>query len=152
VRAVIGDPRPSPGSGDPELSKGRGRIRVAHLGQIGRPGPGVQLVEKRVVARVGLRLRDPARRVANIAKLDGRGRAGLLAGRLDIAVTERAPRELRIDLPRLILCVQYVHFSMTPLARTVTSGFIASLRMSGVSLVKLKKIEAANLVGQLFEQ
>ena len=36
---------------------------------------------------------------------------------------------------RLIRCVQYVHFSITPLARTVTSGFIASWRTLGVSLV-----------------
>ena len=34
---------------------------------------------------------------------------------------------------------------MTPLARTVTSGFIASLRMSGVSLVKLKKLKRRTL-------
>ena len=46
---------------------------------------------------------------------------------------------------RLILCVQYVHFSITPLARTVTSGFIASRRMSGVSLVKLKKLNRRTL-------
>src|SRR4030095_14839913 len=73
-------------------------IRVTHLGQIGRPGFGVQLLEQRVVARVGLRLRDPARRVPKISELDRRGRAGLLAGRLDIAVTERAPCDLSIDL------------------------------------------------------
>ena len=73
-------------------------IRVAHLGQIGRPGLGVQLVEERVVARIGLRLHDPARLVPKISELDRRGGAGLLAGRLDVAVTKLAPRELRIDL------------------------------------------------------
>ena len=81
-------------------------IRVAHLGQIGRPGLGVQLLEERVVARIGLRLHDPARPVANISELDRRGGAGLLAGRLDVAVMKLAPRELRIDLRPLIRCVQ----------------------------------------------
>src|SRR4030095_7649836 len=54
--------------------------------------------EQRVVARVGLRLRDAAGCIANIAKLDGRGGTGLLAGGLDVAVTKLAPGELRIDL------------------------------------------------------
>src|SRR4030095_12985682 len=74
------------------------RVRVAHLGEIGRPRLGVQLLEQRVVARVGLRLRDTAGCIANIAKLDGRGGARLLAGRPDVAVTKLAAPEVRIDL------------------------------------------------------
>src|SRR4029079_1943985 len=74
------------------------RVRVAHLGQVRRPGLGVQLVEERVVAPVGLRTGDPARAVAKIAELDGLGGAGMLAGRLDVAVTQLTARELRIDL------------------------------------------------------
>ena len=74
-------------------------IRVAHLFQVRRPGPGVELVEERVVARIGFRLHDPARRITKIAELDGRGGARLLAGGLDVAVTKRAPCQLRVDLP-----------------------------------------------------
>jgi len=41
---------------------------------------------------------------------------------------------------------------MTPRERTVTSGFWRSFRLSGVSLVKLKKLNRRTLYGQLFEQ
>src|SRR5262245_17285481 len=68
-------------------------IRIAHLRQISRPGFGVQLVEERVVARIRLRLHDPARSVAKIAELDRRRGAGLLTGRLDVAITKLAPGE-----------------------------------------------------------
>ena len=73
-------------------------IRVAHLRQIGRPGLGVELFEQRVVARIGLRLHHAARSVPKISELDRRGRAGLLAGRFDVAVTKLASGKPRVDL------------------------------------------------------
>jgi hypothetical protein len=52
----------------------------------------------------------------------------------------------------LIRCTQYEHFSITPRARTETSGFMASFRMSGVSFGEVVEIEVTHLIGQLFEQ
>ena len=122
-------------------------IRIAHLGQIGRPRPGVQLLEERVVARVGLRLRDPARRVANIAKLDRRGGAGLLAGRLDVAVTKLAPRELRIDL-RPVDPLRAVGALLHDAARADRDVRVhRELEDVGRVLGEVEEVEAAHLVG-----
>src|SRR5688572_17322852 len=49
-------------------------------------------------------------------------------------------------------CTQYVHFSITPRARTVTSGF-ASIFSVGESVFEYwKKLNRRTLYGQLFEQ
>ena len=122
-------------------------IRVAHLGQIGRPGLGVQLLEERVVARIGLRLHDPARSVPKIAELDGRGGAGLLAGRLDVAVTKLAPRELRIDLHPIdpLRAVGALLHDAPRANRDVRVH--RELEDVGRVLGEVEEIEAAHLVG-----
>ena len=122
-------------------------IRVAHLGQIGRPGLGVQLLEERVVARIGLRLHDPARWVPKIAELDCRGRAGLLAGRLDVAVTKLAPRELRIDLHPIdpLRAVGALLHDAPRADRDVRVH--RELEDVGRVLGEVEEIEAAHLVG-----
>src|SRR5688572_16799016 len=74
------------------------RIRVAHLLQIRRARLGIELLEQRVVARVGFRLHDPAGLISEVAELDGRRRARLLARRLDVTITQLPARQLRIDL------------------------------------------------------
>ena len=49
-----------------------------------------ELAEQRVVARLGLQLRDAAVRIVQVAEHDRLGRAGLLAGGLDLAVADAA--------------------------------------------------------------
>ena len=83
--------------------------------------------------------------VPKISELDRRGRAGLLAGGLDVAVAHLASGEPRIDLHPIDSLRAVGALLHDALARTVTSGFIASLRLSGVSLVKLKKLKRRTL-------
>src|SRR5687768_3347601 len=52
----------------------------------------------------------------------------------------------------LIRCTQYVHFSITPRVRTVTSGFRSSLVTGESSSAYSKKLKRRTLYGQLFEQ
>src|SRR3954471_24616046 len=53
----------------------------------------------------------------------------------------------------LMRCTQYVHFSITPRLRTVTSGFFCILSVSGPSSgLYSKKLNRRTLYGQLFEQ
>src|SRR6185312_9272526 len=49
-------------------------------------------------------------------------------------------------------CTQYVHFSITPRLRTVTSGLRPSLRLSVVQFWKVMKLKRRTRYGQLFEQ
>src|SRR5215475_8690855 len=49
-------------------------------------------------------------------------------------------------------CTQYLHFSMTPRIRTVTSGLCTMLTNSGSSLWKFKKLKCRTLNGQLLAQ
>ena len=53
---------------------------------------------------------------------------------------------------RLIRWTQYVHFSITPRGRTVTSGFRISFRLGVTSSEYWKKLNRRTLYGQLFEQ
>ena len=85
-----------------------------------------------------LMLRDPAVRVGHVAEDDRLRRAGLGAGRDDRAVGDlpcgpMPPASTRTPiLPRSIRCTQYVHFSITPRIRTVTSGFFCILSVSAI--------------------
>src|SRR6266700_6611366 len=49
-------------------------------------------------------------------------------------------------------CTQYVHFSMTPRMRTVTSGLYTRPVISGSCLWKLRKLKCRTLKGQLLAQ
>src|SRR4030095_3181743 len=103
--------------------------------------------EQRVVARVGLRLRDAAGCIANIAKLDGRGGTGLLAGSLDVAVTKLAPGELRLDLPP-IDPLHAVRALLHHAARTNRDvGVHGELQNIGRVLGEVVEIEVTHLVG-----
>src|SRR4051812_38848044 len=53
---------------------------------------------------------------------------------------------------RLSRCTQYVHFSITPRSRTVTSGFAPSRYLASCVLLYWKKLNRRTLYGQLFEQ
>src|SRR4030095_7478218 len=103
--------------------------------------------EQRVVARVGLRLRDAAGCIANIAKLDGRGGTGLLAGGLDVAVTKLAPGELRIDLAPIdpLHAVRALLHHAPRSNRDV--GVHGELQDVGRVLGEVEEIEATHLVG-----
>ena len=57
----------------------------------------------------------------------------------------RCSRRATISASRM-RCTQYVHFSMTPRARTVTSGFIASASDVGLAGVVVEEVEAPDLV------
>ena len=48
--------------------------------------------------------------------------------------------------------MQYVHFSMTPRLRTVTSGLCWRLNCGSLPFIQLKKLNRRTLYGQLFEQ
>ena len=52
----------------------------------------------------------------------------------------------------LIRCTQYVHFSITPRLRTVTSGLRSSLQARRVPVGIQEKLNRRTLYGQLFEQ
>ena len=75
-----------------------------------------------------------------------RGRARLLARGDDLAGRDRALARCapRISAPRM-RCTQNVHFSITPRARTVTSGLCWSARVVD-RLVVVEPVEAADLV------
>src|SRR5687768_7788471 len=73
-------------------------VEVADRGQIGRPRPGVELREQRVVALFGLQLGDPALLVVQIAEDDRVGRARLLTGGLDLPILDFPIRLLTLDL------------------------------------------------------
>src|ERR1700734_931690 len=49
-------------------------------------------------------------------------------------------------------CTQYVHFSITPRIRTVTSGLNSIPWISGSCLWKLRKLKCRTLKGQLLAQ
>ena len=49
-------------------------------------------------------------------------------------------------------CTQNVHFSMTPLARTITSGFSARFSGSGTYQLYDQWLKRRALYGQLFAQ
>ena len=83
------------------------RIQVPHRRQIRRPRPRVQLGQQRVVALLGLQLRDAAVRIVQVAEDDRLGRAGLLAGGLDLAVARSCgPPSPTSIFAALIRCTQ----------------------------------------------
>src|SRR5215210_5846893 len=65
-------------------------VRVAQPGQVARARPGVELGQQGVVPRVVLGLPHVAGRVVEVAEDDRPGRAGPLAGRLDLVAGDRA--------------------------------------------------------------
>ena len=83
------------------------RVDVPDRREIRRPRPRVQLAEQRVVALLGLQLRDAARRIVQVAEDDRVGRAGLLARGLDLAVADRAGPAFPTSIfAALIRCTQ----------------------------------------------
>ena len=107
------------------------------FGQIGRARLRVQFLQHaRSYRLLGFQLRDSAVRIVDIAEDDRLGRTGLLAGGHDLAVAYRPVLLLRLDpCAALIRCTQYVHFSITPRLRTVTSGLRISFRLGVLSVV-----------------
>src|ERR1700730_9402023 len=77
------------------------RLATYDLGEIGHGRPRPQRLEHVIAARAHGELGHPGRALLEIAEADGLGRAGLLAGRLDVAVLDRAPRLARIVLALL---------------------------------------------------
>src|SRR5690606_450639 len=74
------------------------RVRVADLREVGRARLGVELGEHAVVQHARLQPRDDRVPVEDVAEGDRLGRAGLLAGGLDLAVTDAPAVELRLQL------------------------------------------------------
>src|SRR5262249_48977962 len=74
------------------------RIRVAHRRQVRRARARVELGEQAVISRLAFEIRHATRRVVDVAKDDGFGRAGLLACRFYLAVADLAPFLLGGDL------------------------------------------------------
>ena len=81
-------------------------MRIAHRRQIGRARPGVELLERRVVARARLELRDPAVRIVDVAEHDRVGRAHRLARGQDLAVANLAILALGLMRAALMRCTQ----------------------------------------------
>ena len=114
--------------------------------------------------------------VVQVAEDDRLGRARLLAGRLEVAQATSAAccvqrccasassaadrlvglgvELLQLDARRLTRCTQYVHFSITPRLRTVTSGLRMQLQRASTrgSSLYWRKLNRRTLYGQLFEQ
>src|SRR5262249_5370003 len=72
-------------------------IHVSDRPQIRRPRARIELAEERVVADLGLQLRDAAVRVVQIAEDDRFRRTRLLTRRLNLAVSDPPVLFLRID-------------------------------------------------------
>src|ERR1043165_1090429 len=73
-------------------------VRVAHGGQIPGARPRVQVAEQVVAPLLRVKPGDLAVRVVEVAEDDGLGRAGLLAGRDDVAVLHPLALLLALDL------------------------------------------------------
>src|SRR5437763_1237130 len=76
-------------------------VRIANRGEVGRPGPRVEVGEESVVALLRLKACDAARRVVQVAEDYGLGRARLLARGLYLAVSDFVAALLRLDLCEL---------------------------------------------------
>src|SRR5579885_1787637 len=77
------------------------------------------------------------------------GQAWAQAGVISPSLTS-LPSSFALSSPKRILCTQNVHFSITPLVLTVTSGFNCQLRGSGHLYVN--QLKRLTLYTQLFEQ
>src|SRR2546426_6037383 len=77
------------------------RLAPHDLGEIGHGRPRPERLQHVIAPRARGELGHPSRAFLEIAEADGLGRAGLLAGRLDVAVLHRAPRLARIVLALL---------------------------------------------------
>ena len=123
-------------------------VRVAQPRQVRRPRPGVQLGQQAVVAR-----RRPCScatwllAVVEVAE-DDRPRSGRPPGRRSRPRRRGSagPRSRRRSRRRVIRCTQYVHFSITPRLRTVTSGLCSSFRLGVVEVGVLEEVEPPDLV------
>ena len=128
------------------------RIRIAHSARYVVRGRVFSSSSNRVVALLRLQLGDAAVRIVDIAEHDRFRRAGLLAGGDNFAVGDRAILLLRSMRASLMRCTQYVHFSITPRLRTVTSGLRMQLRLGVSQSGSSRKLKRRTLYGQLFEQ
>src|SRR5262249_48344358 len=72
-------------------------VGVPQPGQVGGPGPGVQVGEQAVIQGLALPRDDPAVGVVEVAEDDRRGGTGCLAGGQDLAVADPAILFLRVD-------------------------------------------------------
>ena len=122
-------------------------VRVPQLGQVGRPRPGVQLGEHAVVPRVGLQLRDLARRCRSCRRRRSPA-SGRPPGRRSRPRRRGSagPRSPPCTAPALIRWTQYVHFSITPARPHRHVGVVqqrqARRRLVGV----LEEVEVPDLV------
>src|SRR5690606_32034907 len=64
-------------------------LAMEHLGQVRHRGPHVRHLEHLVTARVALPAHDLGLRILHVAELERARRAGLRAGRHDVAITQR---------------------------------------------------------------
>src|SRR3954454_24566764 len=80
------------------------------------------------------------------------GQAAWQAVTTSSPATGRPPSIFAAIRAWLIRWTQYVHFSITPRDRTVTSGFRWGFRLGVVSSAYWKKLKRRTLYGQLFEQ
>src|SRR5262245_13803714 len=80
------------------------------------------------------------------------GQAAWQAAWTSFPPTLSSPRISDAIRVSLIRCTQYVHFSITPRGRTVTSGLRINFRLGVVSSEYWKKLNRRTLYGQLFAQ
>jgi len=93
---------------------------------------GVQLAQQRVVQRLRAEFRHAAAgSLMSPNTMASAGQACWHAVTISPSATGRSSFSLAI-LARVMRCTQYVHFSMTPRLRTVTSGLRPSFKL-GVS-------------------
>src|SRR4051812_13280218 len=111
------------------------RVWVPHPREIRRPRARADIVEDEVVPAVLVQARDFRSLVVQVTERKGVGGARLLACRHQISVVDPSVPGPCVDGARSIRCTQYVHFSMTPRLRTVTSGFMRIFSTSPTSYV-----------------
>ena len=124
----------------------RGRQRgVRHVGQIGDARTRVELIEDVVAAGFAALPRDLAVGVLEVAELDRAGRAGLLAGRLELPVPHQASLGLRLVL-RTVHPLHaegaLLHHALPP-----NRDVGVQLQVQGVGELVLEPVESADLVG-----
>src|SRR5690348_12104650 len=107
------------------------RLAVDDLREIGDRRTGVQPRQHVIATRVLRQRRDARGLVVEITEDDRLRGTRLCARGCDLAVLNVAILEARTVLGAAVRCTQNVHFSITPFARTVTSGLSSMLSGSG---------------------
>src|SRR5262249_6997417 len=126
---------------------GKRGVWIAETREVGRARPRAELGEQVVAALLGLCSRDAAFRIVDVSEHDRLGRADLLAGREDLAVSDRTVLLFRFD-PRAIDALNAVGALLHDAAAADGDvGIARKLQALDLEILVEIEVESAHLVG-----